>query len=141
MSAFPGFQVAVRDYPFDPRSVPRAGEPRIVRRRKTGAGARPLYYIYIRLEGPDLPLVKAATYFFHPTVSPPRAFVERTDSNPDCMFQLWLWGTFEVRATVIDIRGRSLELSPHYLQFDSYFEKERFESLRLMIRDEGAISA
>ena len=135
----PDFQVAIGDYPFNPRIVPRPKEPRIVRRRKSGTAS--LYYIYLRLEGPDLPLVKGVTYFLHPTVSPREPYVERTDSNPDCILQQWLWGTFEVRATVLDNRGRTLPLPPHYLQFDSYFEKDKFEKFGLAIRDEGAISA
>jgi hypothetical protein len=134
------FQVTVRDYPYNPRLVPRANEPRIVRRRR-GPGTSPLYYIYIRLEGPDVPLVRGVRYIMHPTVSPREPYVERIDSNPDCMLELWLWGTFETRATVFDIRGRTLPLPPHYLQFDTYFQEDKFRQLGLVIRDEGAMSA
>jgi len=133
------FQVKIEDYPYNPRNIPRTSETRIVRRRQSGTA--PLYYIYIRLEGPDLPLVKGVSYLMHSSVSPREPYVERTDSNPDCMLQLWLWGTFEVRATVLDIRGRTLSLPPHYLLFDSYFKPDKFVQLRLEIRDEGAISA
>jgi hypothetical protein len=61
--------------------------------------------------GVALPLVKGVTYSLHPTVSPREPYVERTDSNPDCILQQWLWGTFEVRATVLDNRGRTLPAS------------------------------
>jgi hypothetical protein len=57
------------------------------------------------------------------------------------MLPLWLWGTFEVRAVVIDIRGRTIDMQPYYLQFDTFFEPTKFRELDLTIRDEGTMSA
>ena len=134
----PDFQVAIADYPYDPRLQVGPKGPRVVRQQTRG-GTR-LYYVYIHLEGPDLPLVRGVKYSLHPTVKPPEPYVERNESNPDCMLPLWLWGTFEMRATVFDIRGRTFPLS-HYLQFDSYFDSKKFYEIGLVIRDEGETQA
>lgn len=134
MTVGPDFDVRIADYPFNPRESGR----HLVRVQKTGS--RPLYYVYIRLEGPDVPLVRDVTYWLHPSVSPPETTVPRTSANSDCMLQLWLWGTFETRGVVNDIKGRRFELPSHILEFDSFFAKDKFEKYKLFMREEGGVA-
>src|SRR5882724_5723359 len=95
----PGLRVEIKDYPFDPRSP---NSP-VVESKKVGE--RQLYHVYIRLEGPDLPLVKMVNYFFDSSVSPQHLTVMKGYDNPDCLVDMWLWGVFLMSATVIDVRG------------------------------------
>jgi transcription initiation factor IIF auxiliary subunit len=126
----PDFRVQMADYPFDPRSTSRLVESR-------NQNSRPLYHVYIRLEGPDVSLVREVLYKLHPSVNPPTMRMVRSETNPDFTMDLWLWGTFVVNASVTDIRERQFDLPQHLLTFDSYFDKALSAKLNLKFHNTG----
>lgn len=79
------------------------------------------YRVFLRLTGRDVPFVKSATYQLHETFTPREFTVERTPSNPDCRFEVWMWGTFDMAAIVRDVRGREHPIR-HTLRFDQDLE-------------------
>lgn len=119
--------VEIKDYPFNPR-----GGTRVVG-TKPGPDGHPLYRVFLRLEGPDLPLVKSAVYVFDSSVSPREVTIPRSETSPDCLYEVWLWGKFEVNGYVIDVKDQTYPLSPHYLDYDSYFEDAAFKKFSLQI--------
>lgn len=127
----PGIQVQVVDTPFDPFA--KTGERVVDYSKQEGAGGRPMYRVYLRLEGPDLPLVKAVKYHLHESFKPNWVRVERTTDNKSCAVSIWMWGVFELRAEVEDLAGRKHDIL-HYLQYDKYFDASRFKRENLSLR-------
>jgi hypothetical protein len=81
---------------------------------------RPLYRVFLYLEGLRLPYVNAVTYVLHPTFKEPTRQVFRTPSNPRCKLEIWTWGLFRVQAIVADRDGNMVTLT-HDLQYDKEF--------------------
>ena len=108
--------IEVKDSAFDPDSTEK-----IIRVRNRESD-RPLYRVFLYVDGPDLPFVEAVTYELHPTFASPVRRVGRTLSNPRCKLEIWTWGLFEVAVTVEDKRGRQYRLS-HNLQYDRQFNE------------------
>jgi transcription initiation factor IIF auxiliary subunit len=113
----PPLAVEVKDSIFDPDSNDRAVP---VRRE---AGKRPLYRVFLYLDGPDLPFVDWAKYQLHSSFSEPVRTVSRGLVNPRCKLEIWTWGLFRVNVTVVDRNGNSYSLH-HDLHYDSEFERE-----------------
>ena len=112
----------IADTPFDPK-----GRERVVYYRSKNE--RRYYKIFIFLTGPDVPFVKRVTYTLHPFQVQHNS-VQRSLSNPNCKLAVWVWGKFEVLASVEDKKGNIYKMS-HYLNFDSYFDPEKFEAHNL----------
>jgi transcription initiation factor IIF auxiliary subunit len=81
------------------------------------------YRVFLRLTGRDIAFIKSATYRLHETFTPREITVERSPSNPDCRFEVWMWGTFDMTAIVRDVRNRE-HLIAHTLRFDQDLEPE-----------------
>lgn len=79
--------------------------------------SRPLYKVWIYLDGPSLPFVNKVTYHLHPTFPKPVQTIARTPSNPNCKFSIWTWGIFTIRA-VIEDKQRGIVEVEHYLTYD-----------------------
>ncbi len=75
------------------------------------------YRVFLRLVGRDVPFVRSVTYRLHETFTPNQFTVERSPDKPDCLLEVWMWGTFEMTAVVQDLRGRE-QLVAHSLRFD-----------------------
>ena len=112
--------VEVRDSVFDPDSNDRTVP---VRRQ---AGRRPLYRVFLYLDGQDLPFVDTVTYQLHSTFAEPDRKVSRSLTNPRCKLEIWTWGVFRVRATVADRKGRS-RMMYHDLRYDEQFSGENIK--------------
>ena len=78
---------------------------------------RPLYKVFISLEGPDLPYVDHVTYVLHPTFKNRYQTVHRTISNPNCQLSIWTWGLFEV-AVQVQFKDGSSSTLKHQLSYD-----------------------
>lgn len=115
--------VWIADTPFDPN-----GRERVVYYRPKNE--KRYYKIFIYLTGPDMPFVKRVTYTLHPSFQVQHNSVQRSLSNPNCKLAVWVWGKFEVFASVEDKKGNIYKLS-HYLHFDSYFNPKKFEAHNL----------
>ena len=113
--------VWIADTPFDPN-----GRERVVYYRSKN---KKYYKIFIYLTGPDVPFVKGVTYTLHP-FQVQHHNVQRSLPNPNCKLAVWVWGKFEVLASVEDKKGNIYKLS-HYLNFDSYFDPKKFEDYKL----------
>jgi transcription initiation factor IIF auxiliary subunit len=111
--------ISIRDSLFDPSSDPASTE-RVVTVRK---GDRPLYKVWIYLDGRDLPYFDRVTYQLHPTFPNPVHTVRRTISNPRCQIVIWTWGIFTVRGTVYDKQGRTYTLS-HRLEYSRQLQQD-----------------
>ncbi len=112
-------KLELKDSLFDPDSpdqTPRWRNPR---------SDKPLYRVFLYLDGPGLPYVNAVTYVLHPTFKEPTRQVFRTYANPHCKLELWTWGLFRVQAIVTDRDGNMLTLT-HNLQYSSEFPKVTF---------------
>jgi len=120
------FQIEVVDTPFNPSDSSR--EVKIHHSKEK----RPLYRVFLYLAGPDLPFVKRVTYHLHPTLSPQTQLVERSATNPDCRLELWLWGTFVVKAIVEDAKRNTYEFK-HPLEFTRYFDEATFKREKLSL--------
>lgn len=106
MAVARGLNVRIVDSLFDPdRPSEKVAQ---VRERSS---SRPLYRVFLYLDGPDLPFVRQVTYKLHETFSPDTRTVVRDISNPRCKFDIWTWGVFEVRAIVEDKQGRTFSKS------------------------------
>ncbi|MBM3819301.1 MAG: hypothetical protein FJW14_09850 [Acidimicrobiia bacterium] len=113
MAVARGLNIRVVDSLFDPdRPSDKVAQ---VRQRTS---SRPLYRVFLYLEGPDLPFVQQVTYKLHETFSPDSVTVVRDISNPRCKFEIWTWGVFEVRAVIEDRQGRTFSTS-RYLEYAS----------------------
>lgn len=119
------FDVEIYDQPFDPDS-----NDKIIYYFQRDE--RYLYKIFIYLIGQDLPFVKRVTYHLHPTFPNPESTIVRSDTNRNCKLVTWAWGKFELNAVVEDRKGNKYELS-RYLQYDQYFEEDKFESEGLQL--------
>jgi transcription initiation factor IIF auxiliary subunit len=86
---------------------------------------KPVYRVFLYLDGLKLPYVNAVTYVLHPTFKEPTRQVFRTLSNPRCKLQLWTWGLFRVQAIVTDRDGNMFTLT-HDLQYDKEFPEVTF---------------
>lgn len=124
---FPRLDVAIQDTPFDPSSNDRLVQTR------AGESGQPLYRVFISLVGRDLPFVKKITYYLHESVTEPVRTVVRSPENPDCRLVAWLWGTFEVRAQVEDLKGGVHNLV-HGLEYDKYFDEAKFAAEKLRLK-------
>ena len=89
------------------------------------ASDKPLYKVYLYLDGLGLPYINAVTYVLHPTFKEPTRQVIRTASNPRCKLELWTWGLFRVQAIVADRDGNMVTLT-HDLQYDKEFRGVTF---------------
>jgi len=107
--------VEVRDSIFDPDSADRTA---LVRNSKSD---KPVYRVFLYLEGSGLPYISAVTYILHPTFKDPTRQVFRTPSNPRCKLEVWTWGLFRVQAIISNREGAMATLS-HDLQYSKEFQ-------------------
>lgn len=110
----PDLAVEVKDSVIDPDTTDKTVP---VRRDQ---GRRPLYRVFLYLDGPDLPFVGTVTYQLHSTFANPIRTVPRTLANPRCKLEIWTWGTFRVSATIEDRKGRSWPVY-HDFRYDNEF--------------------
>lgn len=113
-------ELSLKDSPFDPDHP----SP-VVLVRKTSPD-RPLYRVFLYLEGPDLPFVKSVTYHLHETFAASIRRVDRSPSNPHCKLEIWTWGLFLLRATVHDKSGNRLNIEKQ-LDYDRTFQRTDIE--------------
>jgi transcription initiation factor IIF auxiliary subunit len=107
--------VEVKDSIFDPESSDRTA------RVQNPKSDKPLYRVFLYLEGLGLPYVNAVTYVLHPTFDEPTRQVLRTPANPRCKLEIWTWGLFQVQAIISDREGNMFTLS-HDLQYSKDFQ-------------------
>jgi transcription initiation factor IIF auxiliary subunit len=112
-------EVKVQDSLLDPDSTDRTA---LVRNTKSD---KPLYRVFLFLDGPGLPYVNAVTYILHPTFREPTRQVSRTTANPRCKLEMWTWGLFRVQAIITDRQGEMVTLS-HDLQYSKEFPEVKF---------------
>lgn len=106
----------IYDTPFDPDS-----DEKVIYVRQP-KDQKPLYKIYLYVDGSELNYVDSVTYKLHPTFPRPVHKVERTVTNPKCEFVIWTWGIFTVQATVKDKRGATYEID-HYLTYSRFLQE------------------
>ena len=106
--------IEVRDSVFDP-NVPRTSESK-VHVRKSNDGVLK-YKIWVYLDGNDLPYIESVTYTLHKTFRNPNRTVNRTLVNPNCQLVFWTWGLFTIKATILDKKGFSYEVT-YKLSYD-----------------------
>jgi transcription initiation factor IIF auxiliary subunit len=111
--------VECKDSIFDPDSVDRTA------RWRNPKSDKPTYRVFLYLDGPGLPYVKAVTYVLHATFKDPTRHVLRTPANPHCKLELWTWGKFRVKAILTDQQGSTTTIT-HDLQYDQEFPSARF---------------
>src|SRR6266852_4678341 len=111
--------IEVKDSVLDPDSTERIAP---VRNPKD---QRPLYRVFLYLDGPGLPYVNAVTYILHPTFKEPTRQVIRAPANPRCKLEMWTWGLFRVQAVITDRQGGMVTLS-HDLQYSKEFPEVKF---------------
>lgn len=99
--------LAVKDSVFDPSLDPNISDLTVTVRQ----AKKPLYKVWIYLEGKDLPFIESVTYTLHKTFADPVRTVRRTSANPMCELVIWTWGLFEVAARVIDRQGQAYDFS------------------------------
>jgi len=102
--------LVLKDSLFDPDRP----DDKVVQVRRSES--KPLYRVFLYLDGPDVPFVNRLTYKLHETFSPNTRTVARTPSNPRCKFDMWTWGVFTVVAVIEDKQGRTFTMS-HYLEY------------------------
>ena len=107
--------VEVKDSVLDPDSNLRIAP---VRNPKSD---KPLYRVFLYLDGPGLYQVRAVTYVLHRTFAEPTRQIYRTPDNPRCKLELWTWGLFRVQAIVTDQDGNMVTLT-HDLQYNKEFK-------------------
>jgi len=112
--------IKVRDTVFDPGLKENK-----VHAHGTGS-KKPMYKVWLYLEGRDLPHVKSVTYQLHPTFGDTLRVVERSYSNPNCSLIIWTWGIFTVHAYVEDKSGRKHEFV-HSLQYGEQLRSGKWE--------------
>src|SRR5258708_7164383 len=91
--------VEVKDSVLDPDSTLRIAPVRDAK------GERPLYRVFLYLDGRGLYHVNAVTYVLHPSFKDPTRQVYRTADNPHCKLEMWTPGIFRVQAIVTDRNG------------------------------------
>jgi len=116
----PVVDVRVQDSLIDPDSSDRVTA--LVRNTKSD---KPVYRVFLYLDGPGLPYVAAVTYVLHPTFKEPTRQVVRTPANPRCKLELWTWGLFRVQVIVSDSEGGMVTLT-HDLQYNREFPEVKF---------------
>lgn len=104
--------IEVRDTVFDP-NLPHTDDAPVHFRK----GDRIEYKVWLYLEGNDLPYIDSVTYTLHETYRPPNRNVQRTPANPNCQLEIWTWGLFTVKVTILDKKGFSYEVA-HSLTYD-----------------------
>jgi transcription initiation factor IIF auxiliary subunit len=109
--------VDVKDSPFDPDNPTRE-----IRVRNPQA-EQPLYQVFVYLDGPGLPFVDSVTYELHRTFDSPVRRVSRSLGNPRCKLEIWTWGLFEVKATILD-KSQGQHLRSHQLAYDRHFSEK-----------------
>ena len=114
------FNVWVEDLPFDPY-----GGDRVVYYKSQGE--RWSYKVSLFLNGMDVPFVRSVTYKLPSSFDVSFRRVVRSLWNPNCKLVLWVWGKFEVRVWIETKKGHVFETS-HYLDFDRYFDSEKFKA-------------
>ena len=112
-------EVEVKDSIIDPDATDRTALWR------NPSSDKPLYRVFLYLDGPGLPYVNAVTYVLHPSFKDPTRQVFRTPANPRCKLEMWTWGLFRVQAIVTDHQGNMVTLS-HDLQYSKDFPSARF---------------
>ena len=106
--------IEVRDSVFDP-NVPFTPDCKVhVRKSKDGTHK---YKIWLYLDGNDLPYIESVTYTLHKTFRNPNRIVNRSPANRNCQLVIWTWGLFTVKATILDKKGFSYEVT-HELSYD-----------------------
>ena len=93
---------------------------------KKAESDRPLYRVYLFLEGPDLPFVESVTYRLHPTFQVRNRTVRRSPSNPGCELKIWTWGVFEIEVRVKD-RSGVIHRFRHDLTYDQELSGSAYE--------------
>lgn len=112
--------VEVKDSSFDPAlALPRKGKPPVSYRM---VGEREFYKVWIYLDGQGVSFVEDVTYELHPSFGERVHRAIRSPSNPSCSLIIWTWGTFDVRATIRDRKGRVYE-AVHPLTYDQDWAK------------------
>lgn len=114
-------KITIVDTAIDPSTASDRAGTREVRYQK--AAGRDLYKVWIYLDGPDVPFVRAAIYELHPSFAQRVHTVSRTVANPSCALIIWTWGIFDVKATLRMKSGESVELT-HKLSYDRDFASE-----------------
>ncbi len=107
-------EIEVKDSVLDPDSTVRIAQVR------NPSGDKPLYRVFLYLDGLRLYKVKAVTYVLHSTFKEPTRQVYRTPDNPRCKLEVWTWGLFRVQAIISDVDGNMTTLS-HDLQYNKEF--------------------
>lgn len=107
--------IKVRDSIFEVGSI-ESKDQRKAYKKNISSGNKPLYKVWIYLEGDDLPFVKRVKYVLHSTFRDPIHIIERTTINQNCAMAFWTWGIFEVKVELEDIRGRVMMIR-HKLQY------------------------
>jgi len=126
--------VFIRDSVFNPNLSPSA--PRKVHVREDDDG-RPLYKVWLYLDGNDVPFVRAVTYRLHETFAEPVRVVPRSSSNPNCQLVIWTWGVFAVRAEIQDKKGYIYKVV-HVLEYESQLPSDSTMYVRDAEDSEGA---
>jgi transcription initiation factor IIF auxiliary subunit len=106
--------IEVRDSVFDP-SVSRTAESKVHVRKSSEGHLK--YKIWVYLDGNDLPYIESVTYTLHETFRNPNRTVNRTLANPNCQLTIWTWGLFTIKATILDKKGFSYEVT-YKLSYD-----------------------
>lgn len=88
---------------------------------------RPLYHVWIYLEGADLPFVESVTYHLHKTFKDPVKTVTPSLDNPSAKIDIWTWGVFNILAEIkIKKAGRRKILKVnHELTYGNQLERFR----------------
>ena len=115
--------IRIVDTPFDPNDRERIVYYQSIDKRY-------YYKVFVSLTGPDVPFVKRVTYILPSSFEARHKRVDRSWSNPNCKLAIRVWGKFEILAIIEDKKGNTYETS-HYLDFDSYFDPEKFEANHL----------
>jgi transcription initiation factor IIF auxiliary subunit len=116
------FDIKVKDSLIDPQATTSRSA------QYKDRDKRPLYRVWLYLEGTDLPYVQSVMYKLHPTFPNPLLTIERTVSNPMCKTAIWTWGIFTVEATILTKTGETIAVS-HRLTYGSEIEQK---DIRLM---------
>jgi transcription initiation factor IIF auxiliary subunit len=99
--------VIVRDSVFNPNLSP--SEKRKVHVSRDADG-RPLYKVWLYLEGRDVISLKKVTYTLHESFAQPVQTVRRSPTNPNFQLIIWTWGVFPVVVQMVHRRGYVYEL-------------------------------
>jgi len=111
--------VVVRDSLIDPDSPDGAA---LVRNSHS---ERPLYRVFLYLDGLGLSFVTGVTYVLHPSFKEPTRAVFRSLANPRCKLEIWTWGLFRVQAIITDSQGSMTTLA-HDLEYNKEFPDVKF---------------